>query len=87
MSKWQNEWENYEEARQSKYFLDGPKFKHLLQYGKNTISKLIRFVSGHSFMKVHDNIVKHGTKYHGQDNTCQLCEEGDDNPHHIITVY
>ena len=36
-------------------------------------------------MKVHDNIVKHGTKYHGQDNTCQLCEEGDDNPHHIIT--
>ena len=51
-------------GRQSKYFLHGPdsKFKHLFNYGKDTISKLIRFISGHAFMNVHNNIVKHGTK-------------------------
>ena len=87
ITNWQNEWDAYNEGRQSKLFLQGPdtKFKQLLFYGRETISKLIRFITGHSFMKVHNNIVKYGTKFHGQDNTCQLCEEGEDNRHHIVT--
>ena len=87
---WQKEWDSRSDMRQSKYFLDGPdnlKFKHILQYGRETISQLIRFVTGFSFHKSHSLTVKYGTKDHGDDVTCRLCkEEGTiETPHHIIT--
>ena len=87
---WQKEWDSRTDMRQSKYLLEGPdnlKFKHILQYGRETISQTIRFVTGFSFHKSHSMTVKYGTKYHGEDVTCRLCkEEGTkETPHHIIT--
>ena len=85
--EWQNEWENYAEARQSKYFLQGPdkKFATMTQYSRDTISQLIQFITGHAFLKRHDCIIHYGNKDNTGDKECRLCNEEEETPHHIIT--
>ena len=80
---WSKEWCTVKGHRQSKYFLKGPdpKFKTLIKYSKNNISTLIRAVTGHSFMKRHQNEVINGDN----DTLCRLCMEEVETPHHIIT--
>ena len=84
---WQKEWNQWPEGRQSKYFLNGPdpKFKSTLLFGRESISQLIRSVTGHAFMKYHNMIVEYGSKDNPGDKTCRLCKEEDETPHHIIT--
>ena len=84
---WSKEWTDYTEGRQSKYFLHGPdqKFKHILLYGKEVISRMIRFLTGHSFLRVHNNIVVYSTKDNVGLKRCRLCQDDDETAHHIIT--
>ena len=81
------EWEEYTEARQSKYFLQGPdkKFAKITQYSRDNISQLIQFITGHAFLKRHECIVQFGTKDNTGDKECRLCNEEEETPHHIIT--
>ena len=81
--EWTKEWCNIKGHRQSKYFLSGPdqKFKMTTKYSRDNISALIRSITGHSFMKRHQNqVINNDT-----DITCRLCLEEDETPHHIIT--
>lgn len=81
--KWTQEWVAVHGHRQSKYFLSGPdvKFQKITKYGRYNIARLIRSITGHSYMKRHNNKVIKGD----EDGYCRLCEEEDETPHHIIT--
>ena len=57
----------------------------MTQYGRDTISQIIQFITGHAFLKRHDCIVQFGTKYNTGDKDCRLCNEEEETPHHIIT--
>ena len=58
-----------------------PKFKSIIRYSRNNISTLIRAITGHSFMKRHQNEVINEE----DDTSCRLCMEEDETPHHVIT--
>ena len=86
--EWRREWWQYPKARQSKYFLEGPstKFKKLTNYGRHSIGRLIQFITGHAFLRRHNNIVAYGSKDNDGNNSCRLCKESvEETPHHIIT--
>ena len=87
-AEWRKEWVAYPEGRQSHYFLDGPstKFNKIYKHGRGQIARLVQYLTGHAFLRRHDKIVEHGTKYHGDSDECRLCCEYDEEtPHHIIT--
>lgn len=94
-SWWQGRWDSAPGLRQSRYFLDGPDsilHKELINHGKSTIGKVVRFITGHAFMKRHNAIIKYKTKelmYRaGADIFCRLCKEPDteETPHHVVTA-
>ena len=98
IQSWTKEWEketdpNQEKpkCRQTKYFYKVPdkqKAKVLLGYNRDNLSMLVRFVTGHAFLKRHNKIVERGTKI-GEENEdiyCRLCSSNTEweTPHHLI---
>ena len=87
--EWKKEWEWYPEARQAHYLLEGPsqKFNQIYKLGRESISLLIQYVTGHAFLGRHDQIVELGNKE--GDGTeaaaCRFCKEADETPHHLLT--
>ena len=87
--EWRKEWNWYPEARQSHYFLDGPslKFNQTIKQGRESVSRLIQYITGHAFMGRHDQIVENGSKEGDGSRAaeCRFCQQADETPHHIIT--
>ena len=87
---WVNRWHTNDEARQSKYFWQAPskaKTDRLLSYPRESVSRAIRFLTGHAFLRRQNAIVFHGISPPPGDITCRLCEDSymDETPHHLIT--
>ena len=89
-SDWINRWQTNNEARQSKYFWQAPskgKTERLLTYPRELVSRAIRFLTGHAFLRRQNAIVFHGISPPPGDISCRLCEDTfmDETPHHLIT--
>ena len=54
---------------------------------REIISQLVRFLTGHAFLKRHNAVVFHGISPPPRDISCRLCEDlySEETPHHIIT--
>ena len=90
LSEWMVRWSSGPGCRQSKYFLRSPSKSLsdlLLKHPRDTVSRVIRFLTGHAFLRRHNNIVLHGISPPIGDISCRLCEDPDqeETPHHIIT--
>ena len=90
LKKWVHRWKNSPDYRQSKYFLSKPhksKSDILLQFPRDTVSKIVRFVTGHAFLKRHNSVIFYKTNNPPGDISCRLCDDVDseETPHHIIT--
>ena len=88
--KWSNPWDMVPGCRQSRFFIHGPsksKSKELLGLTRNTLGKLVRFLTGHAFLRRQNMIVFHGINPPMGDTTCRACEivGEEETPHHIIT--
>ena len=95
---WVNEWEGETnpnqrtpKCRQTRYFYKVPsrsQAKVLLSYNRERVSMLVRFVTGHAFLKRHNMIVEKGTTQglEIEDIYCRLCESSSEweTPHHVI---
>ena len=88
---WANKWLHSEEYRQSKDFLQGPHpgiWADLKHKPAQTLSRTIRFVTGHCYMNRHNTLLRFG--YDGlaerSEVTCRLCETGEETPFHLITT-
>ena len=95
---WMNEWEGETnpnqrtpKCRQTRYFYKVPsksQAKVLLSYNRERVSMLVRFVTGHAFLKRHNMVVEKGTTrgLENEDIYCRLCESSSDweTPHHVI---
>ena len=87
--EWKKEWDWYPEARQSHYLIEGPstKYNHIYKLGRESVSRLIQYLTGHAFLGRHDMIVELGNKE--GDGTeaaqCRFCKCADETPHHILT--
>ena len=87
---WTNRWQNEQNPdgttryRQSKIFFPQPdkgKSYFLIRQDKPTLFKLTQFITGHAFMRRHDNLVAGGAPDQA---TCRLCHQGDETPHHLV---
>ena len=96
--QWANEWERETnplqmtpKCRQTRYFYKTPsksKAKILLSYNRERVSMLVRYTTGHAFLKRHNMIVEKGTTQglENEDIYCSLCESPTEweTPHHVI---
>lgn len=76
--------------RQTKYFIRGPSSVRallLLQNTRDLLGRLVRYITGHAFLRHHNAVVLHNTNQPPGDNSCRLCEDPDmaETPHHIVT--
>ena len=90
-SKWKRAWQKRKDCRQSKLFLKEPDkniWKLIEQSTPEGLSRIMRFVTGHTFMNRHNTIVKYGKaglETHDSETSCRLCEEEEETPEHLIT--
>ena len=89
-NEWVDRWRSLDEARQSKYFWQASakgKTEKLLSYPRELVSRAIRFLTGHAFLRRQNAVVFHGISPPPGDISCRLCEDShmDETPHHIIT--
>jgi ribonuclease HI len=88
---WQKEWDQYSpKARQSRYFLEGPRggiWKDLSTQERSTVGRCVRFITGHAFLRKHEAVEDENTRYPTADTRCRLCfeEDSEETPHHLIT--
>ena len=88
--KWFNRWITSLEARQSKYFWQFPsksKSDKILSHPREVVSRVVRFTTGHAFLRRQNAVVFHGFSPPPGDISCRLCEDPvmDETPHHLIT--
>ena len=89
---WKKEWNESPGMRQSKLFLQGPQpeiWKDLKNCNQQQTSRIVRFLTGHSFMARHNTAVKYKIRgeqadYH-EESACRLCAEAEETPEHLIT--
>ena len=98
---WQTEWETLTSAplptcRQSKAFIPKPNpniWKDLKSRNQSTVSRTIRFLTGHGFMRRHKHVIENRQKNDPYDKydydpeaECSLCQDGQpEYPIHLIT--
>ena len=90
LQTWTNRWINGPDARQTKFFFQGPsksKAEKILWHSREIVSRSIRFLTGHAFMRRQNAVVFHGISPPPGDISCRLCEDFtmDETPHHLIT--
>ena len=81
--KWQEDWEKYTEARQTKIWFPKPdprKSMELINMKRKKLSRMIQFLSGHNKLKYHMNL-QEGKIDPG---SCRLCMEDEESSFHII---
>ena len=88
--RWQEAWDKTDEYRQTRYFIPGPSkglTRKLLTLGRDKLGQMVRFLTGHAFLRRQNAIVFHDMNPPPGDVSCRLCEdtEMDETPHHIIT--
>ena len=86
--KWQIRWTTSKICRQTKYFfseIDKGKSTRLMEKGRKRLGLLVRFLTGHAFLRRQNFIVDRG-RYptYTEQVACRLCEEDEETPHHII---
>ena len=88
--EWEILWEKSPDYRQTKYFIGGPSkviAKLLIQNSREVLGRLVRFLTGHAFLRRQNAIVFHGINPPPGDISCRFCEDiySDETPHHLIT--
>ena len=81
--KWSKAWKSYDQARQTKIWFpipDSKKSSQLLRRDRNSLGRLIQFLTGHNKLKRHINIQKGVTDPH----SCRLCCEEEESSFHVI---
>jgi ribonuclease HI len=84
--KWNQYWWNLDQCRQTKIFfpdVGGLKAKKLYFSSKTNFSLLVRWITGHNFLKRHNMIVNDPNTF---DVWCRLCELEPETSSHIITT-
>ena len=88
--EWKKSWDDLLSCRQTKYFVEGPSKARamlLLQNSREVLGRLVRYITGHAFLRQHNAIVFHNLNPPPGDNSCRMCEDSfhDETPHHLIT--
>ena len=71
--------------RQSKFFFKSPdlqKAYNLMRVDRRTLGTVIQFVTGHAFLKRHEDVVNANSDEH--DTSCRLCNQGEETPFHLV---
>ena len=82
--KWDQEWQAYPLARQTKVFFptNNPKqAKEVMQLGRRQLGRFLRLITGHNSLQKHCNRVDRG-----EDSVCRLCQSGQESFLHFLNV-
>lgn len=91
ITRWNNYWINHPDLRQSKLFfpkIDLKKSSELYKTDKSTFSALVRWISGHCFLKRHNYLIRQNVITESDEATdplCRLCEDELETPQHLVT--
>ena len=88
--EWKHLWDSVTDCRQSKLFMEQPNKKiwqDIKDMRQKGVSSIVRFLTGHTFMNRHNDIIKYGkdAAADSPEANCRLCEEGEETPEHLIT--
>ena len=88
--KWEELWDKEPGCRQSRFFIMGPcksKARKLILNSRLVLGRLVRFLTGHAFLRRQNAVVFHGHSPPPGDISCRMCEDPDkdETPHHLIT--
>jgi hypothetical protein len=95
ISMWRARWSKEEIGRQTKLFypqnmdfqLLKSRANHLLSNSREKVGQAARFLTGHAFLKRHDEVIKQKTNnVHGEKVSCRLCKDEEETPYHLITM-
>ena len=78
---WSGYWRDRPDCRQTKLWFPkpNPKFsKEILSKSRQEVGLLIRWITGHCFLARHQSLI------HGIDPTCNLCQDGEETPWHLL---
>jgi len=81
---WQKEWQGHPSCRQTKLWCPNPNLglsRRILQLDRPTIGRLIRWVTGHNFLRRHSNIVDPITY---STTKCRLCGREEETSSHVL---
>ena len=82
--EWNKSWQLLPLARQTKIFFPTPdrrKAKGLLKASRELYSRAVRWITGHNFLRRHNNI----TDYVDTSKICRYCKSHEETSGHIIT--
>ena len=82
-SKWSKAWKLYDQARQTKIWFPIPDIKkslQLLKMGRNSLGRLVQFLTGLNKLKRHVNLQTGVNDPH----SCRLCLEEEESSFHVI---
>ena len=90
LRQWTYKWEHNGECRQTKYFWQGPNIarsKVIVNANRTNVGRLVRFLTGHTFLKRQNAIVNRENTFDPLGNiSCRLCDtDAEETPHHLIT--
>ena len=80
--EWQMLWDRRQDCRQTKIFFPSPnskKSKLLLQNNRIIYSRTVRYLSGHNFLRRHENLINPCIS-----KLCRLCQNEEETSWHII---
>ena len=83
-AKWSWKWLSSPTCRQTKIFFKSPckiKAKQLLQSGREKFGRAFRWLSGHNFLRRHNNLID-SVKY--PSSKCRLCDLDEETSSHVI---
>ena len=88
--KWTKAWGKQPGHRQTKYFIQAPSKARSLKFmelPREALGRVVRFLTGHAFLKRHNAIVSQGINPPIGDISCRMCEDPfmKETPHHLIT--
>jgi ribonuclease HI len=87
IAQWNNRWYQTPGHRQSKMFypeVDPLKSTKIVNLDREKLSRLVRFSTGHNFLRKHQDLQIHKTRTLTKLNRCRLCEDDYEESSHIV---
>ena len=87
MREWDREWQEHPSCRQTRHFFPSmrPRMSYdLMKTDRKVFGLLVQVLTGHNYMRQHQDVIDSANGDETEDPTCTLCGDGNMSSQHII---